>query len=109
MPVVSATTHDIPDLITLINSAYRGAESRLGWTTEANLLAGEIRTDEADILKLMQAPDAVFLKFVNERGETAGTVYLRKVEGKLYLGMLSVSPRLQAKGIGKELMASAES
>ena len=44
----------------------------------------------------------------NEDGEIKGTVFLRKAGKKLYFGMLSVSPLLQDKGIGKQLMTCAE-
>ncbi|MGE8259462.1 MAG: GNAT family N-acetyltransferase, partial [Stenotrophomonas sp.] len=36
----AATSADIPALITLVTSAYRGDASRAGWTTEADLLDG---------------------------------------------------------------------
>ena len=108
MPVLPATASDIPSLISLINRAYRGEESRRGWTTEAHLLDGELRTDEKDILQLMQMPGATFLKYINEEGIIQGTVFLKKSDDKMYLGMLSVSPLLQSQGIGKELMADAE-
>ena len=39
-----ALLSDVPQLVSLVNSAYRGDESRAGWTTEAELLAGQ-RTD----------------------------------------------------------------
>ncbi|MES1217315.1 MAG: GNAT family N-acetyltransferase [Bacteroidota bacterium] len=108
MPVLTATIKDIPSLIALINNAYRGDASRQGWTTEANLLEGELRTDEKDLLQLMETPGATFLKYENEDGIIEGTVLLKMVDKRIYLGMLSVSPLLQAKGIGKELMAKAE-
>ena len=109
MSVQSATAGDIPALISLINKAYRGEESRRGWTTEAHLIKGELRTDEKDLLQLMQMPDATFLKYVNKDGDIEGTVFLKKADDKMYLGMLSVSPLSQGQGIGKELMAGAES
>ena len=109
MSVHAATTADIPSLISLINQAYRGAESRKGWTTEAHLLDGELRTDEKDLQQLMQMPDATFLKYVNENDVIEGTVFLKKFDDKMYLGMLSVSPVLQARGVGGQLMAGAES
>ena len=34
---VAATT-DIPQIVRLLNSAYRGEESKAGWSTEADLL-----------------------------------------------------------------------
>lgn len=42
--IAYATEKDIPALNILINSAYRGETSKLGWTTEADLLSG-IRTE----------------------------------------------------------------
>ena len=35
-----ATLHDIPALVALVTSAYRGDASRAGWTTEADILDG---------------------------------------------------------------------
>ena len=107
MRVQSATSADIPCLVTLINSAYRGDLSKKGWTTEAELLRGELRTDEANIKELMQSPGAVFLKYTDEQEVLQGCVFLQEKEMKLYLGMLSVSPLIQARGIGKQLMSSS--
>ena len=106
--IQTATINDIPLLVTLLNSAYRGEASKKGWTTEADLISGSIRTDEAQLRKLMGKPGAVFLKSVNEKDEIEGSVYLDKRDGKIYLGMLSVNPVLQAKGTGTKIMAAAE-
>lgn len=108
MPITFANEIDIPALVKLLDSAYRGEESKKGWTSEANLLLGEKRTDEANVAELMQRPGAVFLKYVDKHEKIEGCVFLHKIEQKLYLGMLCVSPLSQAKGIGKLLMASAE-
>ncbi|HEX7903812.1 MAG TPA: GNAT family N-acetyltransferase [Chitinophagaceae bacterium] len=107
MSIITATTNDIPALVTLMNSAFRGEVSKQGWTTEADLLEGDKRTDEATVTELMQTPGAIFLKYVNEKSEPIGCVFLQKKESKLYLGMLTVSPAIQAKGIGKQLMNAA--
>jgi ribosomal protein S18 acetylase RimI-like enzyme len=108
MPIVQATPDDIPALVALLNSAYRGEDSKQGWTTEANLLEGDLRTDAASLHQLMQTPGAIFLKYTNEQNKTEGCVFLHKKENKLYLGMLSVSPWIQATGIGKQMMTAAE-
>jgi GNAT superfamily N-acetyltransferase len=113
MHISPAHIEDIPALVKLLNGAYRGEESKLGWTTEADMVAGELRTDEANMNELMQLPGAIFLKYTNERNESdsnriEGCVFLHKRQGKLYLGMLSVLPALQTKGIGKQIMAAAE-
>jgi ribosomal protein S18 acetylase RimI-like enzyme len=108
MPVYIARKEDIPALVKLLNSAYRGEESRQGWTTEANMVAGDLRTDEANMNELMQLPGAIFLKYTDERNEIEGCVFLQKRQDKLYLGMLSVSPGLQTKGSGKKIIAASE-
>ena len=107
MPVAKATPADIPELNILINSAYRGEESKKGWTTEADLITG-IRIDE-DMLKEYFSNEAItILKYTDENGQIAGSVYLEVKGDQLYLGMFSVSPVLQGKGIGKVLLEEAE-
>jgi ribosomal protein S18 acetylase RimI-like enzyme len=104
--VTIATEKDIPALNILVNSAYRGETSKQGWTTEANLLGG-IRTDDESLKEMMQNSNACFLKY-QEENKLLGCVYLKKEKNKLYLGMLTVSPQLQNKGIGKILLAASE-
>ena len=41
-------------------------------------------------------------------GQLLGCVYLEKKGVELYLGMLTVSPDVQAGGIGKQLLVAAE-
>ena len=43
-----------------------------------------------------------------ENNTLLGCVELRKDGAKLYLGMLSVKPNTQGKGIGKKLLTAAE-
>ena len=104
----AAAIPDVPHLVTLINSAYRGEFSKKGWTTEADLLAGEKRTDIATLSKLITAPGAIMLKYETGEKLITGCVYLQKQDRGLYLGMLTVSPELQAAGIGKQLLLAAE-
>jgi ribosomal protein S18 acetylase RimI-like enzyme len=108
MPILVATTEDVPQLEALINSAYRGEESKKGWTTEADIVKGTLRIDEAALTELMKVEDAGFLKFVNEQHRIDGCVFVHKNGDEMYLGMLAVSPTLQATGIGKQLMSEAE-
>ena len=104
--ITSATQSDVPFLNTLINSAYRGESSKQGWTTEAELLEG-VRSDEALLAEAINDPGTVFLKYM-EGGEILGCVRLDAHGDKLYLGMLTVSPATQGKGIGKALLSAAE-
>lgn len=102
-----AIAADIPFLLKLINSAYRGESARKGWTHESDLVDGDIRTDAGSLKEMIQNPNAVILKYTLSQ-EIAGCVYLEKQERKMYLGMLSVSPDIQAQGIGKKLLRASE-
>ena len=104
--ITPATVLDASKLNILINSAYRGEESKKGWSTEADLLDGT-RIDEAALRDLIQKPDTTFLKYV-EDGVIFGCVELRIEGKKLYLGTLSVNPNIQNKGIGKKLLLAGE-
>ncbi len=99
---------DIEAVVRLMNSAYRGEASKKGWTTEANLLKGELRIDEPTLKASLQEPGAVMLTCKDENNELVGCVYLQQQDTQLYLGMLTVSPEKQAQGIGKQLLFAAE-
>jgi len=104
--ITTATPEDAPALEKLINSAYRGESSKLGWATEANLLEGK-RITEDELLDLFNNKENIILKFT-ENNAILGCVLLENKGNKLYLGMLSVSPKLQNSGIGKQLLKEAE-
>ncbi len=104
--ILPAKLEDAAILSDLVNSAYRGDSSRAGWTTEADLLDGS-RTDQAVIEEILQKPGTTILKYIEE-GKILGCVELTLHDDKLYLGMLTVRPDLQGKGIGKKLLAAAE-
>ena len=107
MKLTKATLKDIPQLVTLINSAYRGVDSKKGWTTEADLLDG-IRTDAGSLKQMINKKEAVILQSFNEYNVLQGCAYLEKRQHKMYLGMLTVSPFEQAKGLGKQLLIEDE-
>ena len=54
----AATEADIPALVALVTSAYRGDASRAGWTTEADMLDGQ-RIDP-EVLRQNVAAYAVY-------------------------------------------------
>jgi ribosomal protein S18 acetylase RimI-like enzyme len=101
-----ATPGDAPALEQLINSAYRGEFAKQGWTTEADLLDGT-RTDAELIRGIIANPHSLLLKATGKEG-IVGCVELRQDGSKLYLGMLTVRPDIQGRGIGKALMNAAE-
>ncbi|RYY41223.1 MAG: GNAT family N-acetyltransferase [Chitinophagaceae bacterium] len=101
-----ATSLDIPALIQLLNSAYRGDAARAGWTHEADLIEGEQRTDANELRDKME--QGTILCTFNTDREIVACVYLEAQGPDLYLGMLSVRPHLQGTGLGKQLLRAAE-
>lgn len=103
----NAQVADIPALIALVESAYRGDASRAGWTTEADMLDGQ-RIDADSLQKTLAAPDNRIL--IAERdGEMLACCHIEKQANTAgYFGMFSVHPGLQGGGIGKCLLEEAE-
>ncbi len=106
--ILIATTTDAAAIAVLLNSAYRGEASKKGWTTEADLIAGEVRSDAGGVLEVMQQPGSVFLKYTDAENNITGCVNLQQHNTKIYLGMFAVSPLQQGGGVGKHLLAAAE-
>ena len=104
--ILEANSQDAQELEQLVNSAYRGDSSKRGWTTEADLLDGT-RTDAAALQQLMQEKNTTILKYV-EHEKIKACIELKTTPEGLYLGMLTVQPDLQGKGIGKILLGAAE-
>lgn len=101
-----ASEQDTPNLVSLINSGYRGEESRKGWTTEADFLDGD-RIRVPEMLEILRTKDSVILKAETEN-QLYGCVYLMKKGSLSYLGMLTVKPSCQGLGLGKKLLQFAE-
>jgi ribosomal protein S18 acetylase RimI-like enzyme len=101
-----ATLNDVPALVALVNSAFRGDSSRAGWTTEADLLGG-IRVDQDRLESQVTAQGHVI--FVHESdGAIVGCVHLERTGERCYLGMLTTKPTLQGSGIGRRMVLAAE-
>jgi ribosomal protein S18 acetylase RimI-like enzyme len=104
-----------------VNSAYRGDSSRVGWTTEADLLGGQ-RTDPDALRESIEQGetmgDRVLLvhEAVQPSGPAGGSaalaidacVQLERHGDEAYLGMFTVRPTLQGGGLGRRLLAGAE-
>lgn len=97
---------DVPAVVALVESAYRGDASRAGWTTEADLLDGQ-RTSVADLLPLLRPPHSRVL-LAERGGELLACAHLEKQGDAGYFGMFSVWPTLQGAGVGKAVLAEAE-
>lgn len=121
-----ATPLDIPPLLSLIVSAFRGESSRAGWTTEADLLADERISPTALHAKITDPSGLVLLAFNATSASSTGTStpesdtetspsglvacceIVRKDDERAYFGLFAVSPKLQAGGIGRQVLQKAE-
>lgn len=101
-----ATDADVPALVELIQSAYRGDSSRAGWTTEADILQGQ-RTDPEGVRAVVADPGSRLL-VVERDGAPVACCQLEHRGEAAYFGMFAVRPSLQGGGLGKVIIAEAE-
>jgi ribosomal protein S18 acetylase RimI-like enzyme len=101
-----ATPDDVPAIVALVESAYRGDASRGGWTTEADLLDGQ-RTDPEEVAALIARPDARIV-LARDGGDLVASVLVTADDGEGYLGMFAVQPGRQGGGLGRAVLAEAE-
>ena len=106
MSIRLATIDDIPVLVPLVESAYRGDVSRKGWTTEADYLDGQ-RTDPDDVRNAISTPGHSIHVYEVD-GRILASVYLKQQGEHCFLGMFAVSPTAQGSGIGRQLVVHAE-
>lgn len=102
----TAKLKDAEKITALVNSAYRGENSRKGWTTEADFLSG-IRITEEKVEEIIRGKNELIILAIIG-GEITGCVHLENAGSYSYLGMLSVDVNNQDKGIGKILINECE-
>ncbi|MEV3988371.1 GNAT family N-acetyltransferase [Streptomyces sp. NPDC049837] len=101
-----ATEADVPALVALVESAYRGDSSRAGWTTEADILQGQ-RTDPEGVREVITTPGSRLL-VVERAGEPVACCQLEHRGDAAYFGMFAVRPGLQGGGVGRRVLGEAE-
>jgi ribosomal protein S18 acetylase RimI-like enzyme len=111
LPSLTFRTAELVDasaVASLIESAYRGEESRRGWTTEADLIGGQ-RTSTGAIAELITAPESYMFLAEADGGQLVGCCHLEaRADHQAYVGMLTVRPALQGQGLGRALVEKAE-
>ncbi|MGK5641471.1 GNAT family N-acetyltransferase [Streptomyces sp. URMC 126] len=106
-PVIrAAAAADVAALVPLVESAYRGDASRVGWTTEADILDGQ-RVDEDGVLEVVTAENSRVLMAEDAEGPTA-CCHIELRGESAYFGMFAVRPALQGAGLGRVMLAEAE-
>lgn len=109
MPLFPLSPSELPDVVSLVNAAYRGDGAKAGWTHEADYLAGQ-RIDLAMLTKDLETPGARVLGWREDPpAELLGCVWLEPAGADAwYLGMLTVRPDLQDRGLGRQILEAAE-
>ncbi len=103
------TECDIPQIVTLMNRAYRG-NTRSGWSTTEAYLEGDRTTEQLLRADLARKPCAFLLKWLEPDDETImGCVWLEPLdEVTWYLGSLAIDPKSQNGGRGRSMLSAAE-
>lgn len=125
-----AEAADVPAIVTLVDSAYRGESSRAGWTHEADVLEGS-RTDPGAVAEIIAdpasrvlvaeaagalggapAPDVpgapAAILGAQAAGGLVGCCHLEFHDDYAYFGMFAIRPDRQAAGLGRAVLAEAE-
>jgi GNAT superfamily N-acetyltransferase len=95
-----ATSKDIPELVRVINLAYR---------VEDFFIDGS-RTNAADVKSRIETPGACFIVVDSDtnRGTLAGAVFVDIHERRGHFAVLSVDPALQGRGLARLLIDAVE-
>ena len=93
-----ANTNDIPEIVRVINAAFR---------VEDFFIDGN-RTNEADIAARMADPHVRIFVVDADGGALAGAVVVDVHESCGHFAMLSVDPAAQGRGVGRLLMNEVE-
>jgi ribosomal protein S18 acetylase RimI-like enzyme len=94
-------------LVDLIRSAYRGQDSRAGWTSEADLVEGE-RISRDQVLAMISRGGSLLLAAEQDGAIVACCQLQDQGAGLAYFGTFAVSPKAQGAGLGRQVMAEAE-
>jgi ribosomal protein S18 acetylase RimI-like enzyme len=101
-----AATKDIPELVNLINGAYRPIGTDAGWTHESGLIDGE-RINVSQLTELLGREESTVLLGLG-KGEIVACVNINEESDAVYIAMLTVKPPYQNIGLGKEMLQLAE-
>ena len=105
MKLAHVTAAELPEIVALMNRAYRGQE---GWAVEQGYIDGDRITLKDLEAELVAKPQMQFLVW-REEATLLGCVSLEpQGDGAWYLGALTVEPGRQDAQLGRRLLAEAE-
>ncbi|KAI9475501.1 MAG: acyl-CoA N-acyltransferase [Benjaminiella poitrasii] len=105
--VSPSETQYTEESVKVVNAAYR---SDGGWTSEKDCVNGARVTTEMmeTMIRTNGSPNTLLLAF--DEGQVVGTIQIQPYEeypGEAEIGLFSVSPNHQSRGIGGRLMQTA--
>jgi GNAT superfamily N-acetyltransferase len=107
--LVTATDADVPDVVSLINRAFRGRGEEAGWSIKEEYIEGTRITEDLLREDMAAKPHATLLLWRENRNTLLGCVWLEPEQGGVwYLGMLAIPPGNQKAGLGRKLLEAAE-
>ena len=101
-----ANNLDAKKITQLVNVAYRPNGNESGWTHESNWISGD-RISADRVSELISKVDSVILLGIKDH-EILTCVHVEKEGQNAYIGMLTVHPKSQGLGIGKQVLDYAE-
>lgn len=102
-----ATLGDIAALVSLINRAYRPILGQEGWTHETLWVSGE-RIQPQALIATLSNPYRHLLVLASGAELMGSALITGKEDGTAYIGLLTIDPTHQARGLGKRLLQDAE-
>lgn len=102
-----ATLMDIEQLTALINRAYRPVQGQEGWTHETLWVSGE-RVQAQALVATLNNPYRHLLVLASAKVMIGSALITGKEDGTAYIGLLTIDPPYQAKGLGTQLLQDAE-
>jgi ribosomal protein S18 acetylase RimI-like enzyme len=104
----NAGPDDLSEVAALVNAAYRGIASNPGWTAETELLEGT-RVTETDLRQELDTGTATRILVVEDGDRLVGCISLKSLTRTVwYFSMLGVHPEVQARRVGRFILAEAE-
>ena len=94
---------DIPYVVDLLNTAYRG---EMGWSNESEIVEGQ-RISPTQLTEYLE--DSYFHLFVLEvEQHIVGCIGLTEHQNVIEIGTFAIQPSLQNQGFGRQLLDYAE-
>jgi len=91
------------EIANLVNQAYRG---EIGWTKEGHLVSGN-RVSSKQIEKIILNKKSHLL-ITRDDENIISCICIEEKNNSAYFGLFAVSPNMQSKGIGKQVLKLSE-